>query len=317
MKSSHQLTCATVAVVSTLLLMGCAGPDTSADQSSSAQATASPIDAYLEAAVSKWDEAQATRFVKREEALAACMSEKGFTYYPSAKKDQVDESEADRNTESWVSENGYGLAVGVEPGAVIPGDLPGGYADEASEENARYLKTLSVGELDAYSLAMYGRPAADPNENKLGVDPSAPAVEGCLGAEQNADPVLSAAGQALAADREKLRADATADPEWVAAESEWASCMATAGYEGLRVQADGIELIGSEYGALSAGPSDDSATDGQRTREIAVALADFRCVRETGYLTDTAAVEARLEQVYVDTHQKTLDEVITAYQAAS
>lgn len=291
-----------VGVVPTLLVAGC-GPAGSDDVPAvPGAAVQSPIDRYLAPSIQTWRQARVTGANAREDALAACMAKRGFTYVPQYTTPAPTPTAADHDTEAWVTQYGYGL-YRTDGAPVLSSAL--------SKENEDYFFGLSSKERDAYLLTQFG------DEPEGG----AKRVVGCTTADEDADPERSAATKKVTADRAELAKQAAVDPAWFAADQEWAGCMAEAGHGGFARQSDARASMVKEYQPLYESFGDGTLPEDKVApvfkKERTLALADFRCVHETGFSPATSAVTDRLEQTYVTTHRAQLDAVVTAYASAS
>lgn len=163
--------------------------------------------------------------------MAVCMAKSGFTYVPQYSTPAPSPTAADRHTEGWVDEYGYGL--GRDDTSVVA-------TGAMSKENEDYFYGLSEKEKDAYLLAHFGDEPKDGSKR----------VVGCTTADQDADPESSVATKKLTADRAELAKRAIEDPAWVEADKDWATCMADAGQGGFTRQTDAEASMVVEYQPL-------------------------------------------------------------------
>jgi hypothetical protein len=206
----------------------------------------------------------------REQRVATCMQEAGFSYWP-------------------------------EPSVLLDDDTDPAAALEQVDHhpNAQYVALLSPAGRQAYYLALYGIPDPfDPDAEALH-DPASAEGGGCWAQALRGVPGVFAAQQALRDELDEMEQRLAADPRVRAAEARWSSCMAQRGYRA----ANPAELLASvdEQGAsgLLAHPQ----------AELSAAQAESAsCAAESGLPGTVAAVRSELEGELVEAHRSLLEE---------
>src|SRR5690606_26331601 len=129
------------------------------------------------------------------------------------------------------------------------------------------------------------------------------------------------------------------DPRMREVNDEWAACMADAGITGMTTPMAATEQFYEEYDALyqkadaeidwenldwealdAAGGGDPVAEVMEemglaelREREIAAAVADFRCQEELDVEARSLEIQFELEKKFIETYQADIDAVVAAY----
>jgi hypothetical protein len=138
--------------------------------------------------------------------------------------------------------------------------------------------------------------------------------QGCM---EKAQREVPGGPEQLGDDLKEMQTRAEADPRVVAANREWAACMADAGYTDFEQPRDAVRYIEGKMDALmGAEPQGDGVTRfaiggddidqaklaDLRQEEITLAVADGACQDETGYATMEKKVRAEYEQRFLDEH---------------
>lgn len=276
------------------------------------------------------------RWDKVEELTAACMAAQGFDYVPVpyGRPDAAtiaDPGDLEPGTLAYAEQFGYGLLT-LTRLAPTENDQP--------DENLERLRSMSPGELPAYTSALWGDVEPDPDVEALGLefltlagestDPDADV--GCHGeAERPVD--AGRAGlptdryAALSAEMAALDKAVPDDPRLADVNARWASCMADAGHEGLEHVGDGEatvyktlddrlveELYGDPEGMTTA--EADRVMNRVQTEmapfEVKLAVADVTCREEVGYPEELAEVTTELQTEFVAQHRAELDAWLAA-----
>lgn len=313
-----------------LLLSGCS--DDSAPEAGGA--TMSPLNAYLDGAGSTYDEAESQRKqVEVENLVAKCMVDAGFEYVPQDVASMSSmalsaEDTVDRDTEEWISSNGYGSWSFAEPTTEPTDDQT---QDEWVDPNADYTASLSESALAAYNEALNGPDLwSTMTEEEMENYVYRWQDSGCSGAANNEvypeiqtrdefEPLFNAMNDLYEAQRNA--------PETKALEASWSGCMADAGVEGVATPDAAMELVNTRYSALYENlpqPENPDSPDAvwpepspenikaAKTYDIETALADFRCKKSVKWTETTEKVTSDFEEQFITDHKAELD----AYKAS-
>lgn len=243
-------------------------------------------------------EAIVRRSVQREEAIADCMAQLGFDYVPvpttAESQGMVDaDFYLGMGTLEWVQQNGYGISTNP-----VYTDL----VTDTGEES--------------------GSPDTDA-DNDSGAD---------LGSLAEQDPNAEIF-EAIAAMTEQVEED----PDVQAVVREWSACMSEQGHTGFRRPSEVVAYIEERLDALmgaevdaegepglpgdeteageageagtQTGPTDAAALQELNREEAVLATADVECSASTGLDDARGAVQARLENQYVQQHRDSLERV--------
>ncbi|GIG39134.1 hypothetical protein [Cellulomonas phragmiteti] len=298
----HSLTLPAVAVtaLSAVLLAGCtAGPPTASPTG--------PVTAFLESLGGGYgdQEAYEEQHRRAQEVVAACMTELGFVYVPTAPVKDVyrgPDGSAQWESREFAEQYGYGVTTS--------GEL---YDEEEQvDPNDDYVAAMSEAEQTAYYEALYG-PAeeVDPEEAEPEDDGER---AGCYGRAAHEvytenqiweDPTV----QAFLDELDVAWADLADDPGLRAARTAWTTCMVDAGYDFTSPEEASQHIhdrLAALYEAAAApsGTSEEEPDSGTsepdaaamaelRQEELALATAAWRCRDTTGY--DAASRKARFE----------------------
>lgn len=103
----------------------------------------------------------------RQDAIAACMKDQGFTYVPVATEaSATSDGGLEYGTEAWVARYGFGISTLRWPQSAVGPDLIG-YDDTASgftgdDPNQDIVDGLTPPEQQAYYAALYGQSSSEP-----------------------------------------------------------------------------------------------------------------------------------------------------------
>ncbi|WP_129587634.1 hypothetical protein [Actinomyces minihominis] len=294
-----------------------------------------PLDEYLSVLWSgeDWSEEQAQEKQRQiEELIAQCMADEGFEYIPNTTS-LIQPRFEDGSTEEipWDSlefAEKYGYGIIDWPGrdeVYIPDEEGPAWVDP----NQEYVESLSESERQAYFETLYG--AETSNEildSSMAYEPSTYNWQdhGCAGwadYEVNGDQVefnvwddpqfedlMDSIGQ--------LWDDIYNSPDMAAIETEWAACMSEAGYPGFAAKDDAMtqmfDLQNELYADSSVGeewvePSQ-AAKDEFQEKEIALAVADWKCTDKIQYAKKRLDVDHNAQQAFLDAHRAELDAMV-------
>lgn len=300
-----------------------------------------PLDAYMEQIYGDGSEEQQVASAREvEEIVASCMAEQGFEYIPADVDNQFvagEELEHEWGTKEFAEEFGYGATTDPWGGEQAP-------EQEYVDPNQDYVEAMSPEEQEAYWAALWGEPimSEDP-EAEVEYDWT---TSGCQGRAQHevyetVEGVDEDEFAALQKDMEELWTGLQDDPRLVEANSEWASCMADAGYSGFATPEDAQNSIHEKANAVwedayadvdySEATTDEEfaaideaiqeATDAKLAEitgeEIETAVADFDCQEKSGLLEVQDTVNRERQQEFIDTHKDLLDAWVASVQAGS
>ncbi|WP_104137672.1 MULTISPECIES: hypothetical protein [unclassified Cryobacterium] len=313
MRQRSLLTSIAAAALLALTLAGCGGGDAKAKL----DPAESPLTKYMSAMNEGYDEdSMLAQQKEQEELTATCMADEGFDYVPVDNSQYSGMMSADDGeeygTEKWVAENGYGMSQSPEQIAEQQEQ-----SQEFVDPNQDYVMSLSEGEQAAYYEVLYG---VTPTEEEMGEDGSYEyswETSGCQGfasheinGDQPSPDEHAALYEAMSAMYETAQSSATL----VKLDSEWAVCMADAGYATFTKKADAQESISTAQSELyenqtGAGP-DEAVLAEMREKELAVAMADFTCAEEIDYTEASTKVQFDLEEQFIIDHKSELDALI-------
>jgi len=306
-----------LAVAATLALSACSGGGGGGGDKLDANKT--PLTEYYEAIYGGYDEKeQIAKQKKAEELMAACMAKEGFEYTPVDNSQYMSFSEEDmedRNTEKWVSANGYGMTLTPEQ-QEEQNEQMGEFVDP----NQPYVQALSPGEQTAYYEVLYG---PGPTEEEMAAMEEGDGGEynwesmGCQGAAQHEvngeDVTQSEKYKPLMDELNTVWEKLQKDPKVAKLDAAWSACMADAGYPGLKTQDAAMMSVNdasNAYYETATEAPDDAKLAELRENEIAVALADFKCAEKTDYRDKKLEVQFDVERQFIDDHKSELDAMI-------
>jgi outer membrane murein-binding lipoprotein Lpp len=313
MRHRSLVTAVAVAAFLSLTLAGCSSDKAAAKL----DPAASPLSEYMSAMNQGYDEeTMLAQQNDREELIANCMADEGFDYVPVDNAQYSGMVSADDGeeygTEKWVAENGYGMSQSPEQIAEQQAQ-----SEEFIDPNQDYVMSLSEGEQAAYYEVLYG---VQPTEEEMGEDGSYEynwQTSGCQGFashEIDGDQPSQEEHAALYEAMSAMYETSQASPTLVKLDSEWAACMADAGYATFTKKADAQESIMNEQNALyenqtGTGP-DEKVLAEMREKELTLAMADFTCAEEVDYTDASMQVQFDLEEQFIIDHKTELDALI-------
>lgn len=296
----------------------------------------------------RWtDAAEVSRVRAKEDYLAQCMAEAGFTYtasYPGEPDPEWQAILAARQRDNLaipaldadravVSAFGYGLMSPTQE--IADRQLRAGKANP----NTEYYNSLSKPDQRAYDRAMSGA-----DLDKAPATPTTSSSDGCVWKAERTypDPELASdgdqVGEAFFGLRYKLmefgaEPGTATDKRVLALNTEWRTCMASAGVDvDARLASrqpddpssvDGPQaafLLAMETGddgavadpsePLSSRRRDQQSLSGSKP-EVAIALADYDCRVATDYVDRLVAVQRSLEEAFITKNRSELDRLTT------
>jgi hypothetical protein len=309
-----------IAVVLSLAMAGCSSSDAAEDL----DPNKSPLTEYTEVIYGNQDQDEfAKQQVEVEKLVATCMAEEGFEYIPvdqnQGQSFSSDDME-DTNTEEWVASHGYGMSQTPEEI-----EESNDNAVEWVDPNQPYVESLSEGEMTAYYEVLYG---AQPTDEELNDDGSYDYKwenAGCQGAAQHEIQGESVYEQeehkALFDSINEIYTDVEADPKVKKLNSEWAACMADAGYPDYKAKQEAVQDVIDKSNALweenpETGPTEEQQAEA-REYEIEIALADFKCADAMDYTNKVTAVQFELEEQFITDHKAELDAIVAEVEKSN
>ncbi|WP_426626047.1 hypothetical protein ACPPVW_08440 [Leifsonia sp. McL0607] len=260
------------------------------------------------------EDAMREQMRKVDTLIAQCMKDEGFQYTPTdtAGATFASDDSAERETEKWVAEHGYGISESTTT------------SDTPSDPNEEYVASLSETEKAAYHQALDGRqPDEEPTEGERDPETAGCAYNAYLEVQGPANVWQDQKFASLFQDMSTLWTKADSSPEVKAADASWADCMADAGHSGMKKQQDAMDefmdkrqkLIGDEDGSGATGTSAPTAKElkALQKEEIELALADFRCSAKVGHTDIKRKVSFALEEKFIAAHKAELDELLDTY----
>lgn len=302
-----------IGVAAALLLAGCAGP-TGGEK---LDAEKSPLSKYFSAIYGNQDEdAWADQQKEVEELVAACMSDEGFEYIPVDQEQYSfsDEDGPEWGTKEYVAENGYGMQQSEEQIEEMNSQ-----SEEYVDPNQDYVATLSESEQAAYYEVLWGPGTPDEEMSEDGSYEYDWTTAGCYGAAQHEVegdlPYDDDKYKSLFDDLQDMYEDLQKSPEAKKADKDWSDCMADAGEPGFKTKQDAVteisDAINEIYEANPTGELDQTDDLKKlRERELELAMIDFECGKKVDYEQRTLAGQFKLEEKFIKTHQKQLDEIV-------
>lgn len=259
-----------------------------------------------------------------EQLVAECMAAQGWDYVPvdhaqagGSAGSVTDGTEPRPGTAEFAAEQGYGITTWLVEQAEDSSPAQGGEA--SVDPNADYVESLSESAREAYFEALSG-PVPSKEEIDAGTWEYDPQDAGCQGTA--AEQVYSAGSSpwederftGLMEEMSLMYASIAEDPEVAAATTEWAGCMADAGYPGLTDQLAAQDLIYSELDAVydANGNPDPARVAPVREKELTIAVLDFECAQSSGLNKVRTDVQHAAEQAFIDTHEAELEALHTA-----
>jgi len=265
--------------------------------------------------------------VRREELIAQCMSDAGFTYQPDLNSTSFTIGTAafqDIQPENWewVSQYGFGIASGHR-------FRTGGPIGERDDDpNREYVASLSETAREAFALALNG-----PEDFSSPQGPSEAEwdewmkTRGCTGQaivkamrenplflqrEDEWIPLFQA--------RDAMEVGIREHPEMVALDQEWSHCMADSGQLGLADPSAARSPFWMEFyttdfeirSQLEDGTLDEAGAAALRAdlqaREVEIALIDFDCRAATNYEARVNGIRFSVETQFVADNRALLED---------
>jgi len=242
----------------------------------------------------------------REELVAACMAEQGFTYIPNLPEiiimPAIQNADAlEWGTREFVAQAGFGISV-RPPASGLGGVGPAMTPDP----NEALRAAMSASERAAWEEALWGG------------EPTAFGA-GCSGlAWQQMQQPDGFAAIAAEVESFRLRLQHGTAPEIAGLNAEWAACMTEAGFTSLPVPRGLVMALNLEFQALqgwvieenefgntqlSRPPGATDPTPQQLAafteREIAIAVTDYDCRAQISYEQRFNQIDIELQQEFV------------------
>lgn len=329
-----------------LILGACGGGDADAGDAAGRGGSSSPFGDLLglpdwEADPAAAQEHYAQHERIRQEAVAACMRDQGFTYVahvdPRTSVEVVDDEEAAWGTREWAATYGFGITTQSFDHALLPPDLQGydssRHADAHEEDpnpNWAHMETLSESERAAYELALWGEwPEPDPSMTDAEVDELYRDHEpgGCENeVSHGPDGVF---WEAFSAEIDQMYERMQSDPRLTSFWREAADCLADEGFDHTDVDAfhqglwEQVDVLQQEvWGSMPADAVDDAVhptlTDAQLTtlrslqaEEITFAVAAHDCGRTADAESEIwAELQDEYERDFIATHRDAIDALL-------
>ena len=324
-----------------LLLTGCGG----AGEAPETEPEKGAIDLLFEDMYGEWDPEQSNQdMIRIEEITAECMAEEGFDYTPvdysqgmGAMPVEDDGIEEEWGTLEFAKKWGYGATTNPwgepveEP--VDPGEV---WVDP----NQEYVESMSESEQAAYYTALYGEQFNMEWTEEMETEEYVWdwTTAGCSGLAQHEVYGDAMGGKTdgefadLEAEMQIMWESISSDPRLAEVATDWATCMAGAGYPGLSDVYDAENLIyeqvnslwedayvdvppdagEEEWRAIEESVQDDLALI--TPEEIKTATADYTCRDEVGYARVQSEVNVAHQQEFYELHK---DELVAWAEAMS
>lgn len=259
----------------------------------------SALDGYRALFESRWgDVDEQTLALRAEEAVAACMGDRGFQYYPDVRATEVTANTWAPDDHAWVSEYGYGItSTDTEED---PSTTVGDEAGVGDSANDAYRAALSEAASVAYYEALYGD-------------------EGChaVGYAKAFPPMTTDAIDDVFAELDREIDEMSTLPAMVRLDEEWAACLADAGHPGLvspaaarssiEEAAAGISSMAEVEPGVFETVTDEEAWDTLVEAERELALADLACRDAVDYDGRQSEIAAEIEADFVRRRRQELD----------
>lgn len=296
---------------------------------------AGPLDEYMSQLWSgeEWSEEKAkAEELQREELVAQCMQKEGFEYNPSTGNTFYSSSE-DVEGPAWDSlefAETYGYGIIDWPGRAEQEATMNAEQEEWVDPNADYVNSLSPSEQEAYYEVLHGPPMTQEEMDIANEEQTWEynwETAGCYGWAQHEigqDPGSSAWEDSefedLVEQINSMWETINTDSEMVALNREWLACMTTAGYTGITSKDESQQALYDVHNSLywseereeSLEPTQDQL-DAFQEKEIAQAVADWKCTSEIKYNESVIKINHRVQQEFLDEHKAELDAWISKY----
>lgn len=245
------------------------------------------------------DEFLVRQVVEQGQAVARCMHEKGFEYYPGPVYDgSEEEEETPEQREDRLRAHGWGM---------FPADEgPVEWVEPELDEQGRYEASLSPSAREEYHRALFGEP--DPTTGQY------QELGGCWAEwrfqEDENSPELRFAD--LLDEVRSAWARAAEEPEVIEARDAYRACLSLAGFPGGGA-GELLEQRFAEEFPTGQIPGNDPRLPELVKWEIALANADLDCLEESGASKISARAVARIETQILE---RRAEEVEAYLQAA-
>jgi len=280
----------------------------------------------LEAAQAQSDQ----QWRAREEYVAACMAEQGFSYVPfTGLAPRLELAEGPlRGTREFAERNGFGLVASVGRGPTFF------FGNAGTNPNQELLAVMSSAERAAWELALNGLPNPTGEERD-------PELDGCgWRADEATRPTANDEFAALHAEILRFRQHLPVHPALLNLNSEWAACLADQGYPDFRNPSALEDTLRSEWWIIQGWSQDlnqilldwdwDGLPDGPpgwtvdedgvgqivlepgaraafTDRELALALADVDCREMLDFDARALVINHQLQQEFVAANRNELE----------
>jgi len=289
------------------------------------------------------------RSLRQEELIAQCMNEAGFEYNPNPNSNVTVVSGGDDDmwqpdNRDWVAQWGYG-AVNSPWNARWEAEqearAESGQEDTWFDPNSHLWDTMSETEMAAWQRALWGPPMEElppgiwDSETGMILDNEAfNEHRGCSGWAWN---IVDADSPWQLTQQEEFRPLMDAmndiwmnvqnDPQFLAIDAEWATCMANAGYPGFTRQADANNSIWDRQSEIqnnidwenwdwetmgNVGPNSVPELAALGENEIELALADLDCRESVNFRERQEAIQFAAENQFIAEHRAALDALVAA-----
>lgn len=311
-----------------LLLVGCSDGEDKSDAPA-----AGALDEYMQVlyGYADFDEANFERdHTQREEAIAHCMTERGWEYIPvpfqqgSVTLVTMDPGAPqvgpEWGTVEYAEQYGYGVFSSPDRGPTRE-PAPAGEQPAYVDPNDDYLGTLGDSERDAYYEALYGTmydaveeldENGDPVERELDRNEMGCAGEAdskVQGHQPYEDPEFAELVELL--DTE-VWGPMEGNEDMAALEAEWSSCMAAKGYT-FATRNEAEEHIYGLMDEVFRVQDGQAQQESAQAQEIKQAVADFGCNDEIEYDDRHEKILLAAQQKFVDEHKAKLDALVAKY----
>jgi len=298
----------------------------------------SPLDEFLGQSVwnnqEEFQRASDEFTVRREELIASCMRDAGFTYHPDLNSTAFTVGtnafdDVRSNDREWIVQYGFGIASGHRHRS------GGTIFDGRDDPNQEYVAGLSDTARAAYLYALNGSADSLPASLVTQADwDDWMSSRGCFGQAlvqaQSESPLFLRQNDefaSLISAVNALNQSIFERPELAVLDQEWAHCMADAGRIGLRSPGDAESPFWNEYFSISfeimqkrtegtPSPDDGAGLLAElRAREIEVALDDFECRSALNYDARVNAIRLEMETQFVNDNRTLLEDFRNAAES--
>lgn len=310
--------------------------------SASADVPDSPLWTYLSPVWEGEERSDAdyeAEFVAIEERVAVCMAQAGFEYIPQPYSsagfsfdDDIETVGPEWGTLEFAEQYGYGIAEWPSMSEEL---MPAG-EEPYFDPNMEYVESLSAADNEAYWETLYGPSPTEEEYAQMeesGNFERNPEHRGCYGEAEEAVRNETSGGADnywddpefadLMEEIESLYVNMEHSPEISALHREWSTCMEGSGYPGLANPSVAIDPLYEEWNALHESslngewlePSDDAMKEFQN-REIAMAVADWKCADKYDVQAKQQEAMFAAEEAFIERNKARLDALIATYGQA-